>query len=275
MTIEKIHQILIFLENNYHRQINPSELEDISNYSYRNIQRIFNSILKETIGNFCVRLKLEKAYKQLVYTDVPVIQIAYDVGYESNQSFAKAFKNKFLITPLQARQNKANLFEEYIKQKKDTSFSIDFEYVYKEKVNVYYKTVISNNYNNVAINALWDAVHDENESVYPYDCFGVIVDQPIISDQTKSRYEACISDSSNPKRYLSKTIFGGWYAKYIHLGCYDEIEETYRKIYYRWLYENNYELNTSPIIEHYIADRNSATELVTAIYVPVKRKLSK
>jgi AraC family transcriptional regulator len=80
-----------------------------------------------------------------------------------------------LITPLQARQNKANLFKEYIKQKKDTSFSIDFEYVYKEKVNVYYKTVTSNNYNNVAINELWDAVHDENESVYPYDCLGVIV----------------------------------------------------------------------------------------------------
>ncbi|MCL9807317.1 AraC family transcriptional regulator [Flavobacterium amniphilum] len=275
MTIEKIQQILIFLENNYHRQIDPSELEEISNYSYRNIQRIFNSVLNETIGNFCVRLKLENAYKQLVYTNLPVVQIAYDVGYENNQSFSKAFKNKFQITPLQARENKTNLFEQYIKQKKEASFSIGFEYVFKEKTQIHYKTVISNNYNNTDINELWDDIHDENKSVKSYDCFGVIVDQPIISDETKSRYDACVNDCLNPKNYLSKTIFGQWYAKYMHIGCYDEIEETYRKIYHRWLYESNFELDTSPIIEHYIADRNSAAELITAIYVPVKRKLSK
>lgn len=275
MTIEKIQQILTFLENNYHRQIDPSELEAISNYSYRNIQRIFNAIIKETIGNFCTRLKLENAYKQLVYTNQSILEVAYDVGYENNQSFTKAFKKKFQLTPLQARQSKNILFEQYIQQKKDPLFAIDFDYEYKEKVTIYYKTLISNNYNNNAINTLWDNVIAENKTIPSYFCYGVIVDQPIISDKAKSRYEACVDTCVNPKTYLSKTIFGGWYAKYIHKGSYDEIEETYRKIYHRWLYESNYELDTSPIVEHYIADRTSKTELFTAIYVPVKRKLSK
>ncbi|MGH2664778.1 AraC family transcriptional regulator [Flavobacterium sp.] len=275
MTIEKIQQILTFLEENYHRQINPSELEVISNYSYRNIQRIFNAIIKETIGNFCTRLKLENAYKQLVYTNKSILEVAYDVGYESNQSFTKAFKNKFQITPLQARKNKNALFEAYIKEKKDAFFAIDFEYEYKEKITIHYKTLISNNYNNPAINTLWDEIIDQNKTLSPYNCFGIIVDQPIISDEAKSRYDACIDNCAAPKLYLSKTIFGGWYAKYMHQGSYDDIEETYRKIYHRWLYESNYELGTSPIIEHYIADRTAKTELLTAIYVPVKRKLSK
>lgn len=275
MKIENIQQILTFLENNYHRQINPSDLEEISNYSYRNVQRIFNAILKETIGSFCTRLKLENAYKKLVYTNQSIAEVANEVGYENNQSFSKAFKNKFQITPLQARKSKSNLFDDYIKQKKDASFSIDFEFEYKEKINIYYKTIISNNYNNITINALWDNIKDINKTIPLYNSFGVIVDQPIISDKTKSRYEACVDDCTNSKLYLSKTIFGGWYAKYTHVGCYDEIEETYRKIYHRWLYESNYELATSSIIEYYISDRNSGTELITVIYVPVKRKLSK
>lgn len=264
----------MFLENNYHRQIDPTELEEISNYSYRNIQRIFNSILKETIGDFCIRLKLENAYKQLVYTDHSIVDIAYDVGYSNNQSFAKAFKNKFLVTPLKARQNKKLLFDEYIKVKKEALLYIDFEYVYRKEISVYYKILMSNNYDNCTINELWDAVIDENRTIAPYDCFGVIVDQPIISDKEKSRYEVCISNCVNLKLYLSKTIFGGWYAKYIHRGSYDDIEATYREIYYRWIYESDYELGTSSIIEHYIDDEKSIG-FITEIYVPVKRKLSK
>ncbi|MCC9074193.1 AraC family transcriptional regulator [Flavobacterium sp. F-65] len=274
MKIENIQKILMFLEDNYHRQIDPKELEEISNYSYRNIQRIFNAILKETIGNFCIRLKLENAYKQLVYTDHSIVDIAYDVGYSNNQSFAKAFKNKFQATPLEARQNKKSLFDEYVKVKKEKFSFIDFEYVYKEEISVYYKILMSNNYDNNAINELWDAVIDENKTIPSYNCFGVIVDQPIISDKEKSRYEVCIDSCVNPKLYLSKTIFGGWYAKYIHLGNYDEIEETYREIYYRWIYESDYELGTSPIIEQYIDDGES-TNFITEIYVPIKRKLSK
>ncbi|MDX6189573.1 AraC family transcriptional regulator [Flavobacterium sp. Fl-318] len=275
MKIENIQKVLTFLEDNYHRQIEPEELEAVSNYSYRNIQRIFSAILLETIGDFCTRLKLENAYKQLIYTNNTIVAVAYDVGYSNNQSFAKAFKNKFEITPLQARQNRKPLFEEYIKGKENDLSFIDFEYEYKEKIQVYSKTLISNNYNNVAINELWDAIIEENKTIPPYNCFGVIVDQPIISDKEKSRYEACIGTCVNPKLYLSKAIFGGWYAKYIHLGDFDKIEETYRKIYYRWLYESDYELGISPIIEQYIDDEKSPDQLTTAIYVPVKRKLSK
>lgn len=275
MKIENIQKILTFLEDNYHRQIDPEELETVSNYSYRNIQRIFSAILLETIGNFCTRLKLENAYKQLVYTDHSIVDIAYDVGYSNNQSFAKAFKNKFQITPLQARQNKKVLFEEYIKNKENKLFFIDFECEYKEKIEVYTKTLISNNYDNVLINELWDTITEENKTISSYNCFGVIVDQPIISDKEKSRYEASVDACVNPKIYLSKSIFGGWYAKYTHFGDYDKIEETYRKIYYRWLYEGDYDLGTSSIIEHYIDDAKSVNQLITAIYVPVKRKLSK
>lgn len=275
MTIEKIQQILTFLEANYDRQIDPLELEEISNYSYRNIQRIFSAILQETIGDFCIRLKLENAYKKLVYTDLSIVEVAYDVGYSNNQSFAKAFKNKFHITPLQARQSKKSLFEEYIQHKKEQDFPISFEYVYKEPVHIYYKILISNNYNNTAINDFWDDIIDGNISIPVYNTFGIIVDQPIISDKEKSRYEAGIDQCTHPKSYLTKSVFGGWYAKYIHEGNYDTIEETYRKIYHRWLYENNYELGTSPIIEQYYIDENSGTELTTEIYVPIQRKLSK
>jgi AraC family transcriptional regulator len=63
MVLEKVQHIVKFVEDNYYRNIPINELEDIGCYSYRNLQRIFQNIFKETIGAFQKRLKLEKLTK--------------------------------------------------------------------------------------------------------------------------------------------------------------------------------------------------------------------
>lgn len=272
LEIEKIHKVLIFVEKNFNRNISVEELEAISNYSYRNIQRIFKKIFKEKIGEFQKRIRLEKGFKRLIYSNESISDISINIGYESNQAFSKAFKNKFKITPKEARQNKENIFNNFIEEKKYSK--IDSKAIYLDQTEVHYKLIITNDYNNESINNLWDTIYELTKNDTKKDYFGIIIDQPLVSIPNKSRYEACFSCGNKEiKNFNSKYILGGKYMKYTHFGSYDTILETYRLLYFDWLFNRQYEINSSPIIEHYeIGSINTLNEqaYITHILVPIK-----
>lgn len=272
LEIEKIHKVLIFVEKNFNRTITIEEFENISNYSYRNIQRIFKKIFKENIGEFQKRLRLENGFKRLIYSTESISDISIDIGFESNQAFSKAFKKKFNITPNEARKNKTNVFSNFIEEKKHSK--IDSKAVFLSKIEVHYKLIITNDYDNEVIDNLWDSIYKITKYKTKTQYFGIIIDQPLVSLPNKSRYEACLSAENDViKNFNSKFIFGGKYMKYTHYGSYDTILETYRLLYFDWLYNQKYEINTTPIIEHYeVSSINTSNEkeYITHILVPIK-----
>lgn len=270
--IDKIQRILFFLERNYNRHILPKEIEDITNYSYRNAQRIFKKIFKETIGEFQIRLRLENGFKELIYSNNSITDISFSIGYESNQAFTKAFKKKYLITPNEARTKKEDFFSNFITNSKKTT--IKSKILIIPEIEVYSKLIITNDYDNPTINSLWDKIYDLTNQSYKYKYYGVIVDQPLLSLKTKSRYEACFTKlSENFKEFNSKKILGRKYIQYTHYGGYDTILDTYRLIYFDWLYNQAYEIDTNPIIEYYQIGHDTTTEekeFITQILVPCR-----
>jgi AraC family transcriptional regulator len=273
--LSQIQHIISFIEHNSDKYISSKELEKISNSSYRNLQRIFKKLFSESIGAFQKRLKLENGYRKLIYTKSPITDIAIEVGFESIQSFSKAFKNKFGIAPSTARNEKEDLFTSFFPIKKDNSDDIRYEIVYLKPRKVYFKAIQTNNYNNQDIDRLWDTIDNEIKSNAAINYYGIIVDEPLITDSAKCRYEAAIDKEVIRTDYFSKNIFGGNYAKFIHSGSYDNIEITYRKIYSNWLFNSVLEFDSSPIIEHYrVTNTNEKEEnnFVTEILIPIKKK---
>jgi AraC family transcriptional regulator len=104
--------------------------------------------------------------------------------------------------------------------------------------------------------------------------YGIIVDQPLITTEKHCRYEACINQEPHNKTFSNKDIFGGKYAKYIHKGQYESIEDTYRLIYKDWFFRTKLEFDNSPVIEHYVV-HNYNTEhdedFLTEILFPLKK----
>ena len=90
-----LYPLLEFIEQHCHETIEPAVLEQLSFYSYRNLQRIFKSLFGETIGAYQKRIRLEKAAKRLHYSDKSISDIAFEVGYSDLQAFRKAFKKQF------------------------------------------------------------------------------------------------------------------------------------------------------------------------------------
>ncbi|PUB30780.1 AraC family transcriptional regulator [Elizabethkingia sp. YR214] len=273
--MERIQHIIKYIENNYNQNIPIQKIEQLSNYSYRNIQRVFKNIFKESLGAFQKRLKLENAYKMLLYTHAPITEIAYTVGFESLQSFSKSFKKQFDMSPLQARAAKQELFNGFISNYPKEYPNIAREIVYLNQIEVFFIAVQTKNYDRSNIDLAWDKINAIFSDDASIACYGIIVDEPLITNKTRCRYEACVTKDPLDKDFISMHILGGKYAKYIHKGSYDNIEDTYRCIYHDWLFNSDLEFDSSPIVEYYVKEEfNTVKEehYITEILVPIKKK---
>jgi len=64
------------------------------------------AFLGEPVGTFIVRTRTEAAARLLRYSDMPIADIAYRIGYSSPSSLSKVFKQFYGISPLEYRNNK-------------------------------------------------------------------------------------------------------------------------------------------------------------------------
>lgn len=259
-----IYRVIHFVEKHYDQPIAVKDLEAISHYSYRNIQRIFKYSCGETIGAFQQRLKMENAYKRILYTKENLTSIGLEVGFASIASFSKAFKQHFGISPKEARAHKAQLLcgPELVPTTSDSLLQPEIAYL--ESVEVYYQSIQAD-YENEAIEVLWERFmqYDFPDSNVAY--FGVIADELLIKTAINCRYDACATVQARHKKLPSKTILGGRYARFTHKGSYETIDATYAKIYSRWIFDSDLEFSPAPIIEQYEKHAANSSELETQL----------
>lgn len=267
-----IYKVINFIERNYDQQISVKDLEEISNYSYRNIQRIFKYSCGETIGAFQQRLKVENAYKRILYTQESLTSIGVEVGFSSIASFSKAFKLHFGISPKEAKLSKQQLLCEPDLIPVSSDVLLEPEIVYLKPIQVYYQSV-KTYYNNEEIEWLWERFMHNEFPNSDAEYFGVIADEPLIKTEINCRYDACSTIQSQNKKLPSKPILGGKYARFIHSGTYETIDDTYIKIYSRWIFNSGLEFSHRPIIEkyeRYVEDMEDQEKQLTYILLPLK-----
>lgn len=268
-----IATILHFIEENYNRQITIDEIEKISFYSYRNIQRIFKYACGETIGAYQKRLKIENAYKLILYTKNNFSDIAISVGFDNSASLSKAFKQQYKISPKEARQNKLSLLHKQNIIPEFATHYIKPKIIYFPETIIYYQT-IKTNYDNIEIELLWEKFTQYSFPKHDIEYYGIIADEPLITEKMNCRYDAATTQPALTKQLQSKKIKAGKYAQFFHYGSYEHIEETYKLIYTGWIFNSKFDFGNSPIIEHYIkhsSNTEDPTNYITAILIPVDR----
>lgn len=85
----------------------PLCLEDLSHkfgVSRYRVSRIFSNVIKTSFHEYVNMLRIGYAQKCLTETDLPILQIAFDSGFENQQSFNRVFKQKTGLTPLAYRK---------------------------------------------------------------------------------------------------------------------------------------------------------------------------
>lgn len=98
-----ILEIIEHIESNLGQEMNLDAIADKFGYSKFHLNRIFCETVGVTIYKYIQFRRLSVAVEKLVTTGKPIVDIAYDTGYQSQQAFSIAFRQFYGYTPLQYR----------------------------------------------------------------------------------------------------------------------------------------------------------------------------
>lgn len=96
---EVVRKVIDYIEQNIEKEINLDHISKSIGYSKFHLNRIFAEQTGITIYKYLQNRRLTIAAEKLVKTDKPITQIAYEAGYDTQQSFSFAFKQVYLYPP--------------------------------------------------------------------------------------------------------------------------------------------------------------------------------
>lgn len=275
--IERLHVVTEFIHNNLDSKLSLEQLSDLSCFSPFHFHKITRALLKEPIGKYITRVRLEKAAHLLQYSQDSIEQIAYHIGYGSPSSLSKQFKNHFGISPSACRNGKkstikkSNNMESTLTIKKAKIVTLD------EQQAIYLK--LQGDYQHLdfggAWQKLWSVVKAQKLFTAGIEHIGVPYDDPNMTDADKLRYDAClvVHKTAKPEGEVGvKTLKGGKFAMFHYTGTYKNLDQVYDYIFNEWLLNSTHELRDEPVREKYRNNpqRTEEAKLKTEIYLPIK-----
>lgn len=279
--IERYKRLLSFIDGHLKEDIGIPEIEAACHYSYRNINRIFEAVQGETIGKHIKRMRLERGAQFLKYSQQPVSDIAFEVGYADVAAFSNAFKKHFHCSPRAFRE--ANTpFETEVKPSLETGTKA-LEYRIEQLPDLLMLGLeYRGSYQDIAaIDRLWEdfIAYAETKKLLREDSvfMAQLLDDNDISDTIHCRYHLGMLlqrelDFEPEGLYRVKPIEACRYAVFVHQGPYERTEATYQHIYAQWLAHMPYEMKDAPVLEFFLNDASEVpeAELLTEIYIPVE-----
>ena len=109
MSVQLIQQAITYMEEHICENINYADVAKSVHMSSYNFHRTFSFIVGMTANEYIRKRRLTLAAMELQTTDISVIDAAYKYGYESPESFSKAFSRFHGSTPKQAKRKGAKL----------------------------------------------------------------------------------------------------------------------------------------------------------------------
>ena len=106
---EGIQSAISYIEDNITERLAISDIAAKAYVSEYHFQRIFRILCGFTVGEYIRNRRLTIAAQELSSTDSKVIDIALKYGYDSPDSFAKAFVRFHGVSPSAAKKKGAKL----------------------------------------------------------------------------------------------------------------------------------------------------------------------
>ncbi len=104
---KRVCQAMNYISQNLDKELSLEEVADAAAFSMFHFHRIFKAVAGETVAGFVRRLRLEKgANNLLANSTLDITTIALETGFSSSQNFAKAFKQKYGMSPTEFRKSK-------------------------------------------------------------------------------------------------------------------------------------------------------------------------
>lgn len=277
--MQSLNKAIDYIEDNLLQDITCDEVAKYICISTFHFQRTFNLLTTITIGEYIRSRRLSLAGQELTKKNIKIIDIAYKYGYETPESFSKAFSRFHGITPKQAKKDGANLksFNRLvIKIKLEGGNTMDYKIIKKENFKVVVKTKIFTDENSTTgIPEFWSEYFSRGLHEKVCGAIGICAQEKTGCKEFKYGI-GCIDKYAKeiPENFEVLEIPTYTWAIFKCIGPMpNAIQDMWKRIYSEWLPQSEYELISDYDLEVYTEGDLQSQDYISEIWIPVKVKI--
>ena len=281
---QRIVRTLVYIQRHLDDELELEEVASVAAFSRFHFHRVFRGMVGESLKEHIRRLRLERAAQALKRSDTAITDLALGAGFETHESFTRAFGAMFGVSPSGYRAahqpapesaSGSHLDDVSGYHPPDYGEPLPVEVKELPPVKILFLRHVGP-YSQVG--ATWGRLMSwagMRGLLGPQmRMIGIVHDDPDVTPAGKVRYDAAIvvNRPVDPEGEFGITeIPGGKYAILTHRGPYETLGQTYQRFFGGWLPKSGRELRDSPAFEEYL---NSPTDtrpedLLTRIHVPM------
>ncbi len=294
---ERFQQAVNYIESNLTESITLAGISRAACLSAYHFSRVFHFYLGETLSSYIRKRRLTEASKVLVETHRPILEIALEYRFESQEAFTRAFKRQFHLTPAKLRKygklvrrgEILPLTTDKIQHILHGGITMNPEIVNLDDERARARIIVGmkciNTMKKNHIPQLWfrfitkrnqirNMIDGTTYGIYLYD---PAIETKDVTDDLEFGYLAGVEVLSYPESHeipkgmMVHEIPARQYAVFTHRGRLMELQKTYDYIYKTWLPGSGTDFLSAEHFEYHDQNFTDDTpESKTQIYIPVK-----
>ncbi|QOR37027.1 GyrI-like domain-containing protein [Clostridium sp. 'deep sea'] len=278
--LKALNNALNYLEDNILEKLNYDELAKIALCSKYHFLRTFTVLAGYPLGEYIRNRRLSLAAKDLITTNIKIIELAYKYGYETPEAFSKVFKRFHGISPSIARKKQGML---------KTVLPLSFQLTIKGEERMDYKIVRKDSFKVVGLSKRVSMKNNKSYNTIPLflqelvqsgnmdlitnnkiKSYGVGYDYDFEHELFSYLIAVDGENIEGLENAIVLNIPSCTWAVFKCVGAMPQgIQEVWKRIYAEWLPATKYEHALTPELEVYYAGNHYAEDYVSEIWIPV------
>lgn len=265
-----MHVVIDHIDRHLDQDLDLATLAGVANFSDFHFHRLFHAWMREPLGEYVRRRRLEVAALRLrAQPRVPVLQIALGVGFGSAEAFTRSFRARFACSPTDWRKSKCDQTMSNADQmprkppmnngdSNQRENAMNVKLIDREPVTVAY--LRHTGPYGPQITEFWMkrvAPWMEANNLMSRPRYGVALDDPHSTQPAQCRYDACVEitpDQTLAGDAREKVLPGGRYAVLAFSAPIHTIGAAWDYLLGDWLPKSGLQLDSRPMFEHYPVD---------------------
>ncbi|WP_282935541.1 AraC family transcriptional regulator [Paenibacillus sp. RC67] len=287
--LENMNKALSYIEDNLDQEIDFKEVARLAYCSEYHFKRMFSFLAGVSLSEYIRYRRLTLAAFELANSQLRIIDVAMKYGYESPDSFAKAFQGLHGITPSEARNQGRTLkafpqmtFQLTIKGGNAMNYRIEEKEAFhiigiKKRVPIIFHGV------NPEIASMWQSLNEE--AIVNLKKFSNVTPMGLLSASTNfsegrmeekgelDHYIGVATTKECPAHWAQLEVAASTWAVFEAVGPFPEtLQNLWGRIYSEWFPSSNYELKEGPEILWNENKEITSPTFKSEIWIPVVRK---
>ncbi|MDG0948335.1 AraC family transcriptional regulator [Bacillus paranthracis] len=288
-SLKNMNAAMRYIENNLTNEINFKEVAKLAYCSEYHFKRMFSFLAGISLSEYIRCRRLTLAAFELKNSDAKVIDVAIKYGYNSPDSFARAFQNLHGITPSEARNSNHSLkayspmtFQLSIQGGNEMNYRIEEKESFRI-IGITKRIPIVFNGVNEEIASMWKSLNPDViqtlKSLSNMEPTGIISASTNFSEgrmEEKGELDHYIGVATTkdcPEQFKQLEVAASTWAIFEAVGPFpDALQNVWGRIYSEWFPSSNYELAEGPEILWNEQKDTSSPNFKSEIWIPVLKK---